>query len=266
MTQVSIEQNIVAGSQFNGVGGGSTGTITTVAGGSITSGESFYLKDGFNPETQFVFVGSVADLVETDLVRRIVFTGSETAAQIRDLIIRKVNHDAPRLFILASDGGAAAVSLRNRVPGTQGNQTPTPSTVGGGFAVSAMAGGVAAPSFVEPVKGQSVYDPATFGGVFDFDWLVPKVISGIKAGGVMSWVATRILLQLGNATTWSLRVVQPDGTFVEVTNETTVGSNSAILTDPVRLLGDERLVLVTAGASVAMRARVDARPDQILLP
>ena len=256
-----IEQNILAGSQFDGTNGGATGTITTVGGGSIGDGQSFFLKDGGNRETEFVFVQELTE--QADYRREILYDGSETTAEIRDLIIRQVNL-APYLNLLASNGGAAQVDLLNRSPGTQGNVTPTTGDVGGGFAVSAMSGGVEAPISSSPMRGMVVYEPSTFGGVIDFDWLLPKVISGVPGGGVLTWRVDRIVYLLTTATTWTLAVVQSDGTAIELADETTEGGVEGVLSTPIVLFGDERLILTTTGATGPMKVRVYGSPERVL--
>jgi hypothetical protein len=111
------------------------------------------------------------------------------------------------------------------------------------------------------LNGVKVYDPATFGGVFDFPWIVPQTIDGLSVGSVQTWRVERILLQLTNAATWSLSIRQSDGTDVVVANQ--VGGNDRVIYGVI-LIGDERLVLVTGGATQVLRARIYAAPDRLI--
>lgn len=116
-----------------------TGSITTVAGANLVDGEQFVLDDGVNAAVTFEF-DSNASVVETATLRAVVFTGAETADQIRDLIITAIGN-APTLSITASNGGAATVSLANDRTGTLGNITITETVVDAGFVVAGMSGG-----------------------------------------------------------------------------------------------------------------------------
>jgi len=110
-----------------------------VAGANLVDGEQFVLDDGVNAAVTFEF-DSHASVVETATLRAVVFTGAETADQIRDLIITAIGN-APTLSITASNGGAATVSLANDRTGTLGNITITETVVDAGFVVAGMSGG-----------------------------------------------------------------------------------------------------------------------------
>lgn len=105
------------------LGVAATGTLTTNAGGATNDGDTFVLDDGVNPAVTFEF-DSNASVTESPTLRQVVFTGGDTADQIRDAIITAVTN-APTLDITAANGGAATVSLTNDRTGTLGNVTIT---------------------------------------------------------------------------------------------------------------------------------------------
>jgi hypothetical protein len=129
-----------AGIAVRFVGTPSSGSITTIVGANLVDGEQFVLDDGVNTAVTFEFDND-SSVSETDTLRQIVIDGTETADQIRDLIINAVN-SAPVLDITASSGGAATVSLVNDRNGTVGDQAITDTVVDAGFIVSGMTGGV----------------------------------------------------------------------------------------------------------------------------
>jgi hypothetical protein len=249
-----IEQRVTAGNQFDGVSGAATGSITTVAGSALVIGEAFFLKDGKGAEVEFRFVSTTAGFPFSETLRPVVFTGSDTADDVRDTIIAAIN--ATRgLNVLANNSGAATVGLTNREGGTHGNVTPTADTVvDGTFAVSAMTGGTNRP-FID-VDGSRFFDPQPGGGQFDFPFSFPQSIPhGQPArGGVLTWVVERVRL-VGNATGHTINAVTPEGVVVL---ESGAGGN--LIAGPFTLAGDERLRLTTSGATGDLIAQVFARP------
>lgn len=116
-----------------------TGRITAVGGASILDGEQFVLDDGVNPAVTFEF-DSNASVSPTPTLRAIVFTGTETAGAMRDLIRSAINA-APALNITASASGTAFIDLVNDVGGPEGNVAITETVVNAGFIVTGMTGG-----------------------------------------------------------------------------------------------------------------------------
>lgn len=121
-----------------------TGRITAIGGASIIDGEQFVLDDGVNPAVTFEF-DSNASVTPTATLRAIVFTGTETAGAMRDLIRSAINA-APALNITASSSGTAFVDLVNDVGGPEGNVAITETVVNAGFIVTGMTGGAASSS------------------------------------------------------------------------------------------------------------------------
>src|SRR3990167_1863205 len=130
-------QVLTARTTTNGVGSMARGSITTVAKANLVDAETFVLDDGptsvtfeFDVNGTGVSGGNTAVNVSTDT----------TAADVRDRIITAINASA--LTIVASNGGAATVTLVNSVPGTDGNTTSSETVVDGGFAITNMSGAV----------------------------------------------------------------------------------------------------------------------------
>lgn len=122
----------------------STGTITTVAASLIADGEWFELNDGCpdRPNRRFEFDKSSPGGF-TFGNYRIPLAGTETADQVRDLIIAAINAQGDdELLIDAASGGAATVNLTHRTGGYIGNvAAPADGVADAGFVVSTMAGG-----------------------------------------------------------------------------------------------------------------------------
>jgi hypothetical protein len=255
-----IEQRIAAGSQFDGSSGASTGTITTVAGSALVADEAFFLRDKLSAEVEFRFVSTAVGFATSPILRPVVFAGGDSADTIRDKLIVAINA-ARALNIVAADGGAATVDLEHRLGGVSGNATPTVDTVvDGTFAVTAMAGGVDR-SYIDEL-GTRVFDTQTAGGQFDFPLSIPQSIPyGTPAiGGVLTWLVDRVVIT-GDATSYTVRLMLPDGTTVTLATDTT---GDAVV-GPFTLGGDERLQVITAGGTAAKVCRVLARPG-IQLP
>jgi hypothetical protein len=115
-----------------------TGSITTVAGGSLVDGtDTFVIDDGINAAVTFEF-DSDSSVVETATLRAVPFTGGDTADQVRDAIITAITNS---VLLTPSNGGAGLVSLTHDVLGIVGNQTITENVANAGFLVSGMSGG-----------------------------------------------------------------------------------------------------------------------------
>ena len=257
---ITIEQRIAAGSQFTGTNGGSGGTITTVAGSLLLHGETFQVRSRAQAAFTFVFDKStdVIGVTETARVRRVVVSDAMTAAQVRDAIIFAINR-APGLALYASNGGATTVTLLNAIGGTAGNLPALPDTVANaGFIVSALTSGTNLPSSPIDSEGIRFLPEATFGGIFDFDFTVKKLVDNSPTSKPALWKIDRILLQVTGAATYTLSAVLPDG--ISATIQTGAGG-VILISSPIVLGGDERLRLVTTGAAAAMLARVTARPS-----
>jgi|SRR5210317_256738 len=251
-----IEQRVAAGNDFDGTSGAATGSITTVAGSALTSGDAFYLKDGKGPEVRFEFVTdtAVSDARTVSPGTVIIpFNGSQTADQIRDLVAVSVN-SCQYLALNAANGGAATVNLTNKRSGTHGNVTPTAdAVVDAGFVVSAMTGGVNA-AYSEDGHYR-VYDMATSGGIFEFpfqDSSSPVSGAFVQAGVLLYRVESLMIDGDGN---YTVNALGPNGSQRQLAT----GSVPALL-GPFDLDGEEVLQLVTSTASAALTARAVAVP------
>jgi len=116
-----------------------TGSITTIADSLLVDGESFTIDDGVNPAVTFEFDNN-SSVVETNTLRQVVITGSLTADDVRDAIITAIGN-APALYVTASNGGAATVTLTADRAGTHANNAVTETVTNVGFSVSGLSGG-----------------------------------------------------------------------------------------------------------------------------
>lgn len=122
----------------------STGTITCIAASLISDNEWFELKDGLthHANRRFEFDKSSPGNF-TFGNYRIPLVGTETADQVRDLIIAAINAQTDdELLIDAVSGGSGLVNLTHRTGGYIGNVTaPADGVSNAGFIVSNMSGG-----------------------------------------------------------------------------------------------------------------------------
>jgi len=252
---LAVEQQISAGSQFDGTNGGAVGTVVTVAGSALVAGESFFLSDGFT-EVEYVFSAAFTSIAETSSRRAVLFTAADTADQVRDSIVRAVNR-TPAFDLIASAGAAATVDLVNRHPGHVGNVVPTADLVAdAGFVVSQMAGGVLEPKFHD-VDGVRYMSPASFGGVLELPFGVPSQNQGVRSLSIGEWILDRVVADLTTATSYTLDLEIPGSPSVSMSS----GAGGVILlSDLGRIMAGERVVLKTVGATGALMARMSGRP------
>jgi len=102
---------------------GAEGTISVLSGDRILDGETFVLTHE-DPSTHVVTLitfefDNNGSVVETNELRAVDFVGTETADEMRDLIIDAINL-APNPDLVASSGGPGIVSLLHNVPGRLG--------------------------------------------------------------------------------------------------------------------------------------------------
>ncbi len=119
------------------------GSLTTIAASLLAAGvdtDTFILDDGPNVAVTFIYDDD-GSVVETATTRAIDHTGAETADVMRDRTITAINN-APLLNTVASNGGAATVSLVQRVQGTVGNTTITETVANAGFLKTNFTNGV----------------------------------------------------------------------------------------------------------------------------
>lgn len=121
-----------------------TGRIVTPDGSLVLDGEQFVLNDGTNPAVTFEF-DTNASVTQTATLRQIVFTGAETATQMRALIKAAID-GAPTLNIDTSNYGTDGIDLINTVGGPEGNQAVTETVTDVGFVVTGMTGGATSAS------------------------------------------------------------------------------------------------------------------------
>lgn len=118
-----------------------TGSITTVVAANIVEGETFFLNDGINAETEFVFDKGTLTPGAGQVV--VDISGDTTADEVKTTLIGVITGVGSSLLITATDGGANTVTLTHDRFTATGNVTPTADTVtDGGFVVTAMASGV----------------------------------------------------------------------------------------------------------------------------
>lgn len=122
---------------YAGTGSQAVGSLVVPAGSAIVDGDFFVVPDGINPPYTFEF-DSDATLNYVGRIP-ITFVGTETAAQIRDLIITAIN--GTTIDITASIGGAAIVALLHDYKGTVGNQPILEYVSSPVFVASGMADG-----------------------------------------------------------------------------------------------------------------------------
>jgi hypothetical protein len=120
------------------------GSITNPAGTLIAEDESFTLDDGQNSAVVFYF-DTDNSIVETNTVRRIPYTGSNTATQIRNSIVAAINN-APVLNITAVTplpGDTTGVTnLKHDTAGTVGNVLISDTVASSSFIITGMIGGI----------------------------------------------------------------------------------------------------------------------------
>jgi hypothetical protein len=255
-----IEQTVTAGNNFDGASGASTGSITVVAGSALVDGESFFLSDGKGLEVEFRF--RLASQLQpkrngSSALVLIPFDSADLLDTVRDRVIAAVNGHR-NVNILASNGGAGVVSLVNRLGGTAGNRTPTTDTVvDAGFVVTPMSGGLN--RSYSDLGAYRSYDPAADGGQFDFPFSHPNAPTPdmVSSGGCLTWLIDSFYLDATTATDYTINALSPEG----VVRELATGSGALVLEGPFLLTGDERVQLITTGATGPMVARVAARPE-----
>lgn len=145
------------------------GDLTAIAANLLAAGvdtDTFVLDDGVNPAVTFVFDDDASVAVSATL-RDIVHNGTQTAAQMRTLIVAAINA-APTLDITASPSTAstAVVDLVNDVTGVAGNIAIVETVADASFLVSGMAGGVAdAPTAATAIQTAKAINKTLTGAV-----------------------------------------------------------------------------------------------------
>ncbi len=126
------------------------GSITVDSANLPADGKIFTLNDGINTALVYEFDsggGVTAGRVAIDI------TGGPTDAQLRDRIIEAVNAYADSIFITASIGGTAIVTLTHQKGGAIGNKTITNDfTPLGAWAISGMSGGSARETTIAQIE------------------------------------------------------------------------------------------------------------------
>jgi hypothetical protein len=110
--------NVVVGGTAKLEGGQATGRLNVIAASLFVVGadtDTFTLNDGVNPAVVFVFDDD-SSVVQTAVLRAVPHTGTESATQVRDLIITAITN-APSLAITASIFGGTSVALINDARG-----------------------------------------------------------------------------------------------------------------------------------------------------
>ncbi len=125
-----------------------TGTITTPAAASINDGDQFVIDDGFASRTFEFDLGGGG--ITGDVA--VVYVGTETATQMRDLIKAAINGEGAPFRIIASDGAAAdivALITGQDRAGSQGNNAITDTGITG-FSHTGLTGGTGIVDYLDP--------------------------------------------------------------------------------------------------------------------
>ena len=160
-------------------GSAAIGNITAIAASLLAVGvdtDTFVLDDGVNPAVTFVFDDD-ASVVASPTLRPILHNGTQSASQMRGLIVAAINA-APTLAITASPAAAEEVTdLVNDATGVAGNVAIAEAVSNAGFLVTGMAGGVAdAPTVATAIQ-------------------VAKAINAVLVGGVAYEVAGKVQIE-----------------------------------------------------------------------
>ena len=100
------------------IGIAAIGSLTALAGVTLTDGDTFTLDDGVNPAITFEF-DSDSSVFGANIP--VPFTAGDDAATVHTAMITAINDPLITLAITASDGGGALVNLANDAIGTMGN-------------------------------------------------------------------------------------------------------------------------------------------------
>lgn len=144
------------------------GAIEAIEASLLAAGvdtDTFIIDDGPNPAVTFAFDDD-STIVETSTLRAINHNGTQTAGQMRDLIVTAIN-SAPTLDVTASPGASStAINLLNDATGTAGNIAIIEAVADAGFLVTGMAGGVAdAPTVATAIQVARAINDALIGGI-----------------------------------------------------------------------------------------------------
>jgi len=115
-----------------------TGTLTVVAPGLISDGETFTLNDGLNPPRVFEYDKTGA---WTPANVRVNIATAVTVQDVRDATLLAIN-TASSLDMSSTVLTVSQLSLRNYHYGTTGNQTQSDTVADLGFILTNMTGGV----------------------------------------------------------------------------------------------------------------------------
>lgn len=162
-----------------------TGSITTIADSGIVDGETFVIDDGANAAVTFEFDDN-SSVTQTATLRQVVITGSQTADQLRDVIITAIGN-APALNVTASNGGAATVSLQADWAGTHANNTITETVVNVGFVVAGLSSGAGDVVVLSQASSETPSEAAAVGAGTYLGAIVAAL-----SGDVGSWASTNV--------------------------------------------------------------------------
>lgn len=254
------ERRIAPGGSLNGARWGSSGTITTVAGSDLVTGDRFFLRNrAQGVSISFTFRDEAISLPvpeEGDTSRIILFSSSDTANDVRDKVIRAINR-CRYVLIYASISGESEVSLEHSLEGPSTNYShPSDEVANETFEVSAMSGAKESMPRSVVYDGVRYYDPSDDGMEFVFDSVIPKEVEGVIGGGVLCWRIQQIVADLTDADSHTLVAVNANGN----TRELATGSGGYVSHGPFDLNWDERVRLQGDGTVPAAgwwaRARI----------
>jgi len=153
-----------------------TGTITTGTGANMVAGKVITIDDGVNDPVVFEFVADAEDIADPANIP-VVFAGTETAAEMRDLLLAAIQ--GSDLDITATSSGAASIALENDLAGTVGNVAITEDIAHVSYVVAGMSGGLGAIGVTGGRVAVTVDPAATAAEVAE---AIVEAVNGVGAG------------------------------------------------------------------------------------
>lgn len=214
----------------SGYDGPARGEMTMIPGTDLVDGDNFILDDGVNPAVTFEYDlnggGITGDVA-------IVYTGIETADEIRDLTVQAIN-GAASLDITAARAGSSRVVMVNDQDGVVGNNAIVENVTDAGFTVTGFSGGSTTGSDLWTTNTDIV---AVSGLGNPRSWIVLEMTSGAQIlidMATSSFAGTdpyrRIIVKFAPHGGFS---GDPDGTAVTTSNPPTSFDEVAVLNDVV---------------------------------
>ena len=147
-------------------GSEATGSLSTIPGADIVDGDNFTLEDALGNVVVFEFDDD-GSVVETPTLRQVVFSGGDSANDVRDTIITAVTNSVLDMTAIPSAG---TVNLFQSTGGVAGNNTILENT--SGFTPGVVANGsmiVVPGTLLNDGETFTLQDAAGLVVVFEFD-------------------------------------------------------------------------------------------------